>query len=81
MQYKNYLHYYIEKHQNIMVIFIVSIVFISLERKRNLNLTKKLCKNKNSCEIEMSSEKDKILEFKQYMKSDKMPCIIYADVN
>ena len=81
MQYKNYLHYYIEKHQNIMVIFIVSIVFISLERKTNLNLTKKLCKNKNSCEIEMSSEKDKILEFKQYMKSDKMPCIIYADVN
>ena len=81
MQYKNYLHYYIEKHQNIMVIFIVSIVFISLERKTNLNLTKKLCKNENSCEIEMSSEKDKILEFKQYMKSDKMPCIIYADVN
>ena len=81
MQYKNYLHYYIEKHQNIMVIFIVSIVFISLERKTNLNLTKKLCKNKNSCEIEMSSEKEKILEFKQYMKSDKMPCIIYADVN
>ena len=64
-----------------MVIFIVSIVFISLERKTNLNLTKRLCKNKNSCEIEMSSEKDKILEFKQYMKSDKMPCIIYADVN
>ena len=27
----------------------------------------------------MPSEKDKILEFKQYMKSNKMPCIIYAD--
>ena len=28
----------------------------------------------------MSSEKDKILEFNQYVKSDKMPHIIYADI-
>ena len=28
----------------------------------------------------MPSEKDKILEFKQYMKSNKMPYIIYADL-
>ena len=28
----------------------------------------------------MPSEKDKILGFDQYMKSDKMPYIIYADV-
>ena len=28
----------------------------------------------------MPSEKDKILEFKQYLKSDKMPFIICADV-
>ena len=28
----------------------------------------------------MPSEKDKILEFSQYMKSDKMPYIIYADI-
>ena len=28
----------------------------------------------------MSSEKDKILEFNQYMKSDKMPYIIYDDI-
>ena len=27
----------------------------------------------------MSSEKDNILEFNQYMKSDKMPYIIYAE--
>ena len=26
------------------------------------------------------SEKDNILEFNQYMKSDKMPYIIYADI-
>ena len=28
----------------------------------------------------MPSEKDIILEFNQYMKSDKMPYIIYADI-
>ena len=28
----------------------------------------------------MPSEKDNILEFNQYMKSDKMPHIIYADI-
>ena len=28
----------------------------------------------------MPSEKDKILEFNQYMKSDKMSCIIYAEI-
>ena len=28
----------------------------------------------------MPSEKDNILEYYQYMKSDKMPYIIYADI-
>ena len=28
----------------------------------------------------MPSEKGKVLEFNQYMKSDKMPYIIYADI-
>ena len=28
----------------------------------------------------MTSEKDELLEFNQYMKSDKMPYIIYADI-
>ena len=32
----------------------------------------KVCKNKDFCGIVMPSEKDKILEFTQYMKSDKM---------
>ena len=29
----------------------------------------------------MPSENDNILEFNQYMKSDKMPYIIYADID
>ena len=28
----------------------------------------------------MPSEKDKILKFDRYMKSDKMPCINYTDI-
>ena len=28
----------------------------------------------------MPSEKDNMLEFNQYIKLDKMPCIIYADI-
>ena len=28
----------------------------------------------------MPSEKDNILDFNQYIKSDKMPYIIYADI-
>ena len=32
------------------------------------------------CGIVMPSEKDKILELKHYMKSDKMPYIIYVDI-
>ena len=35
---------------------------------------------KNFYEIVKPSEKDKILEFNQYMKSDKMSYIIYASI-
>ena len=62
------------------MIFIVWIIFILLEQKINLNLKKKVCKNKYFCRIVMPSQKDNILEFNQYMKSDKMPYIIYADM-
>ena len=36
--------------------------------------------NKDLCEILMPSEKDNILEFNRYMKSDKMTYIIYGDI-
>ena len=38
----------------------------------------KVCKNKDFCGIVMPSEKDNILEFNPYMKSDKMTYIIYV---
>ena len=36
--------------------------------------------NKDLCEILKPSEKDNILEFNWYMKSDKMTYIIYANI-
>ena len=40
---------------------------------------KKYVKIKNFVELFCQSPKNNILEFNQYMKSDKMPYIIYAD--
>ena len=64
--------------QNIRVIFIVWIVLILWEQKNKLKSHEKLCKDKDFCDIVMPLEKNKILKFNQYMKSDEMPCIIYA---
>ena len=52
----------------------------SFRTKNKLKSHEKLCKNKDFCRILMPSEKDKILEFNQYIKSDKMPYIVYADM-
>ena len=41
---------------------------------------RKYVKNKVFSGNVIPSEKDKILEFNQFMKSDKMPHIIYADI-
>ena len=37
-------------------------------------------KYKSFFRIVMLSEKDKLLEFNQHMNSDKMPYVIYADI-
>ena len=49
-------------------------------RTEKLKIHEKICKNKDFCEVEISSEKNIILSFNQYMKSDKMSYIIYADL-
>ena len=56
------------------------IALILLEQKPNLNRIKKVCENKDFCNVIIPSENDKILEFNQYQKSDKAPFIIYADL-
>ena len=48
--------------------------------ENKLQSHEKVYKNRDFCGIVMPSERDKILEFSQYMKSDKMPNIIYADI-
>ena len=45
-------------------------------RTENNKCLEKVCKNKYFCGIVPPSEKDNILEFNQYMKSDKMPYIM-----
>ena len=63
-----------------MVIFTAWIDFILLEQKINLNLMKKYAWIKFFCGFVMPSEMDNILKLNQYMKSDKMPYIIYANI-
>ena len=50
----------------------------SFKTENKLRSHEIVCKNKDFCGI--PSEKDKILEFNQYMKPDKIPYIIYADI-
>ena len=54
--------------------------FHSFTTKKELQSHKRVCKNKEFCDVIMSSEENKILEFNQYQKSDKAPFIIYADL-
>ena len=51
----------------------------SFRTENKLRSHEKGCKNKTFGGIVMPSEKNEILEFNQYMKSDKMPYISYAD--
>ena len=48
------------------------------ENKRESH--KKVCENKDLCNVVMLSKDTKILEFNQYQKSDKATFIIYADL-
>ena len=66
---------YIIKNNDIKTL----IVFIFLEQKINFNFMKKYAK-KDFCESVMASGKDNILRFNQYMKSDKIPYIIYTGI-
>ena len=53
----------------------------SFRTENRLQSHEKPCKNKDFSEIVMPPEKYNILEFNQYMNSDKMPYIIYADID
>ena len=48
--------------------------------ENRLKSYEKVCKNKDFSGIVTPSEKDNILQFNQLMKSNKMPYIIYSDI-
>ena len=52
----------------------------SFRTKNKLKSHAKICKNKDFCGIVMQSEKNDILEFNHYMRSGKIPYIIYAHI-
>ena len=52
----------------------------SSRTKNKIELHKRVCENKDFCEIIMPSEDTKVLEFNQYQKSDKSPFTVYADL-
>ena len=54
--------------------------FHSFRTKKKLESHTRVCENKDFCNVIMSSEDTKILEFNQNKKSDKAPFIIYADL-
>ena len=49
-------------------------------RKSKLEFHKKVCENKDLCNVIITSENNKALEFNKYQKSDKTQSIIYGDV-
>ena len=52
----------------------------SFRTKNELKSHEKLCKNKDICGIALPPQKDNIIKFNQYLKSDKPPCMVYADL-
>ena len=52
----------------------------SFRTENNVKYHEKVCKNKDFCGTTVPSKKDNTLEINQYMNSDKMPYIIYADI-
>ena len=52
----------------------------AVRTENKLKSHEKVCENKDFCTIVMLSEKGNISEFNQYMKSDKMPYITYANI-
>ena len=53
----------------------------SFRTEYKLELHKQVCENKEFCNVIMSSEDTKILEFNQHQKPSKTPFIIYADLD
>ena len=53
----------------------------SFRTKSKLDSHKKVCENKDFCNVVMLSEDSKILEFNKYQKSDKAPLLFMQILN
>ena len=54
--------------------------FNSFRTEKKLESRKRVCENKNFCNVIMPFEDTKILQFSQYQETDKAPFIIYAEL-
>ena len=54
--------------------------FLSFGTKNKLDSHKRVCENKDFCNIIMHLEGTQILEFNQYLKYEKAPFNIYANL-
>ena len=52
----------------------------SFRTESKLRFHEKVCKKNEFCGFVIPSERDNILELNQYMMSDKMPYIVYIDI-
>ena len=48
--------------------------------ENKLKSHERACKDKDFCSVEIPSEKKSLLKFGRHMKSEKMPYIIYTDL-
>ena len=62
------------------MIFIVYVAPILLQKKKKLQSHKKVCENKDFCNVMKPLENTKMLEFNHCQKPDKAPFIIYGDI-
>ena len=52
----------------------------SFRTKNKFESYRKSCENKDFCNVILSTEDTKMLQFNQYQEPDKVPFIIYADL-
>ena len=63
-----------------LLIFVVSIVFIRLKKKKKKESLEKVCEKKDFYVVVMPSENTHMLKFNQDQKSEKTPSFIYGNL-
>ena len=77
---KKYLYYYIKETSSHEVDSYCLNCFYSFSTENKLKSHGEVCQNKDFCRVEMPSEENNTLKSSQVTKLEKMPYIIYADL-